>query len=112
MEAGQVGEIVDKLAEKIGVAADSLVPVAEEAMRQVVARGMLYIGMGCGLLIVTCVVGMYLWRLASGLKDVTDRPFAKGLIALCGTLFMGAWVAMVIDGLCDVIAPMLTLLKA
>jgi len=40
MDAGQVGNAVDKLAEKLGVAVDKIVPIAVETVRQVSNRGL------------------------------------------------------------------------
>ena len=40
MEASEVSQVVDKLAEKIGVAADKLAPLGAEAVRQVSMVGL------------------------------------------------------------------------
>ena len=57
MDAGQVNEVVDKLAEKMGVAVDKIVPIAGETVQQVANRGFLLAGFGF-ILLVFCVTGI------------------------------------------------------
>ena len=48
---GQVIELVDRLAEKLGVAVEKVVPVLEEAMRQAVLRSTIY-AIGTGTVVI------------------------------------------------------------
>ena len=69
MNANEVGQIVDKLAEKMGVAVEKIQPLAEEIVRQYQARALAQVVI-CGLIACAlCVVGAALLRKGNAYQE-------------------------------------------
>jgi len=55
-------QVIDMLAEKVGVAAEKLMPVAEELLVQVSARGLVLAIACAAACVVACCLTVMLWR--------------------------------------------------
>ncbi len=104
MEASQVTEVVDKLAEKIGRAAESLALIAEEAVRQVSVRGLTYVGLGVLGLVAAAALAQLTVRTLPELDEADKPPVAVCGIGLAITA-LGFAVAGIITGISQWLAP-------
>ena len=112
MDANSVNQVVDKLAEKIGVAADKLMPLGEETIRQVQARGLMQAGIGAMFLLVPVVLGLLCWRYNKKLDAMKSSDvcplMATGFVVGGIALIIGAMVAYY--GMSEWLAPLPCLL--
>lgn len=99
MNAQDAEKIVDKLAEKIGVAVDKLQPVAEETIRQVQVQGLLRAGFG---LLSAILVGVFVcwsfrtlghWEKKLDETNRNDRETMEWI-------FVGRLVTLILATLC------------
>ena len=105
MEAGQVSEVVDKLAEKIGVAAEQLAPIAEETVRQVSIRGIAYAGLGVlGLLVATVLAKMAIC-VVSKMDDGEVKVIVIAIVLVAICLVLGFSIAGIVSGISQWLAP-------
>ena len=106
MDAQQVGEVVDKLADKIGIAAEKIQPIAEETVRQVSCKGMIIFGIGAFLLLIGIVALGVCYK--TGKKALEDDDYFPGAVisgVVCLLLFVTGMVTL-LDGLILWIAPL------
>lgn len=68
MDANAINQVVDKLADKIGVAADKLMPLGERALREVSGAGL-----------ATAIVGVLLLGVAALSAILCRRAFPKSI---------------------------------
>jgi len=104
MQASEIGQIVDKIAGKLGVAADKLQPLGEEVVRQVMLRGMVLSAIGVAMLTLSAVSGAIAYRKRDG--DANHlMPFVMACLfsAFLGALLLG-------NGVPEWIAPLPTIL--
>jgi len=108
MDAGQLDAIVARLAEKIDVAADGLMPLASEVVRQYVAAQWLYATCaGVGAVLCLCVAASgFVWAYRTKADDLV------GPAVVATTASVGMIVLFVASVQCagHAIAPLPTLL--
>lgn len=99
MDATQLTDVVDKLAEKVGVATVKIQPVAEEVLKQYVRRewATMLIGLAIALL------GLWCKTFSEIKADEDERAFVYGIFAVV-LLLIGAAVG--IEALLHLIAPL------
>ena len=68
-----MNELVDKLAEKMGLAADQVSPVLKDAVDQYQAGAMAAVFYGLALLLILCVAGWLLLRWGRGVIKAVDE---------------------------------------
>lgn len=87
MDATQINEVVDKLAEKIGVAADALKPIALETVRQVQLRGLVFAGITvlCTVVMVASLLRLTRQAVAIPLRDTGYDPNGGRTAAIVAT---------------------------
>lgn len=107
----ELSEVVDKLAEKIGVAGTKLQPIAEECLKQYGDRALLWAVASLGLVFVVGVVVIALmFRTRQIEYDDDDRHLVQALIIFGGTaLWAGLLMAAVVN-LGHAIAPLPSIL--
>lgn len=88
MEPNVVNQVVDKLAEKIGIAAEKLAPVAEEAIRQVSHLGIANTILGFLCLCATAILCRTAWRSCKCVDRHSEAECAVGLGAICAIAAM------------------------
>ena len=116
MEAEQVGQVVDKLAEKIGVAAEAFKPVAEEAMRQATMRAIVWSVFAGIALVALLTAARALGRYAKNHLDSEDNvthESAEIARVVCIVAYVATILpfAMMGDFIGQAVSPMLALLK-
>lgn len=107
MESGDMGLIVDKLAEKIGVAAEKLAPIAEEALRQYVVRESIYAIMGGVAVLIGIGLLTICWKSAKEhMVNDEELYFGAGMVSgIGGILFSTIGFVEGVTGLVNAIAP-------
>lgn len=122
MDSMEIGKVIDKVVEKVGVAADALQPLAEETVRQVSVRGLTQAITAA----VTCVivVSFLFWifyacaRRAKFLATRGKNDDEQLLPSIVGSVFaafgmvitISTFGNLVIDGLNAWVAPIPTIL--
>ena len=116
MDANEVGQVIDKLAEKLGVAVEKLTPLAEEYVRQIVMTGWAYLVIA----VVCLILGVISWTVVrraftreseAGCRSWEDSNIACSVLGVIfGTGFTIAFVAFLGTGLMRLLAPLTTLL--
>ena len=86
MDATQLTDVVDKMAEKVGVVAEKLQPVAEEVMRQYQLRAVVYAVAAAGTAIVLTFAGSLLMRFVLKDRRPRDDDGAFFLVVLGGLM--------------------------
>jgi len=99
-----VTEVIDKLAEKVGIAATKLTPVAEEILRQVSARGMAYII--CGGAVFLLGLGFWVASIMFSRRGEIDDGGPAICYGSVGFLACIAGLALLVEGLSQHIAPL------
>ncbi len=92
MESGELGEVVDKLANKIGLAAEKLQPLAEETVRQYANWGIAQVCLGVCTLGVTILLLYASSRLfiAGHKPEVRDKGVTDDYESLSVVAFLAA----------------------
>ena len=114
MDANALNQVIDKLAEKAGLAADALKPIAQELIAQTRAVGLAYFIAGC-ISFMAC--GILAALFCQAVKQVgeangaEDRFVVKAAIcAILGLVALVCGLAGVIGGLPMWLAPLRSLL--
>lgn len=118
MDPNVVNQVVDKLAEKIGIAADKLAPVATEAIRQVSALGSWYCLMASVCAVVVLICAGQIQRAAAAYYEEHGPAYGKDAlcaarVSVCvfiGLLLFFVGIRLVAEGLPRWIAPLAYLL--
>ena len=113
MDGPAMEKVIDKIAEKVGMTADALQPIAEETVRQVSVRGLVQ-AISCGITAVLLLGMIYVgYRLlCKGLQPDTkhcdEGVWLTAGIACCACGVLGApyAIAFTIMGLMTYIAPL------
>ncbi len=105
MTGNEVTQVVDALAEKLGMAADKLQPIAEETVRQVTLSGKI----GCAFGLALCAIALFLGLLIPIVikKECLDNEdLVIPLLGLCtfGALLVGGLA--IYSGLVRWLAPL------
>ena len=70
MDTNSVNQIIDKLAEKLGIAVEKVTPLAEEYIRQIQTKGMICVIFGVTLLLLALVLwGIDIYHIKRGGKE-------------------------------------------
>ena len=111
MDAEQVGKVIDKIAEKAGVAVEAIQPLAEEIVREVQVRGICWVVIG----VVLCISAVAIWAKGiapklPGLWDRREPPMLEIFgVSVAIVSFVGGVMA-IIRGIEAYAAPTLVLL--
>lgn len=109
----EVERIIDKIAEKLGVAANSLKPLAEETLHQVQSTGVVMIVSGIAIFFLCA--SLSIWLISEGYvvrkakKDPAGYYLSGGLVVFVGII---TCAPLVILGLFRYTAPILHLLDS
>lgn len=118
MTTNEIGYLVDKLAEKAGLAAEAVKPLATELLTEVQRIGV--VKLCAGSVVAAAGVALLLWSLRSPLfrEDSEDDGFSLDHThpAILIPIFVGVlsvWMGfeLVYDGIRALVAPMLTLVR-
>jgi len=102
----QIERIIDKVAEKLNVAADKLQPLGEELVRQVSLAGWAQ-GIASAILVIISAILFYLFiRKAYEVADAGKDPVGEviGVVA-CGVVLI-VCVGLSVQGLMQAVAPL------
>ena len=115
MNADALNQVIDKLAEKAGVAADALKPIAQELIAQTRAIGMAYVIVGCVAFMACGILAALFCQAVKQVGEANhqakDRFIVKAAIsAVLGMVALVCGLAGVITGLPMWLAPLRSLL--
>lgn len=88
----EVNKVVEKLAEKIGVAVEKLAPIAETLVRETVALGWVTLAVSVTLLLLGLLIAVLGWKGFCRLRDATDTECALPVVILSAFATLGLWV--------------------
>ena len=106
-----VGAVVDKLAEKIGVAVEKLMPVAQEVIRQVRLVGVVEAVTGAAFLVMAVVCALLFKRVVT-VAEATGREYTGSALVMSMALGTAAVLLFILgivfvpDGLIQYVAPL------
>ncbi len=109
MAAQEIGVLVDKLADKFGVAVEKLQPLAEEVVRQYVVRSWLCAFSVFGGCVILMICGIWFWRAACATKMEDDRVQTVCLSALMVAASLICF-CIGIEYVCHAVAPLPSIL--
>lgn len=118
MTTNEIGYLVDKLAEKAGLAAEAVQPLATELLTEVQRIGV--VKLCAGSVAAATGVALLLWSLRSPRfrEDPENDEFSLDhthpvilLPVFVGALSVGMGFELVYDGIRALVAPMLTLVR-
>lgn len=102
MTGEELEKVVDKLAEKAGVAVDKMQPIAEEVLRQVEARALVQIICASILVVLIIAASIFFERKA-------DR-YDKGMAVFIGMLLAFLGVVFLMSAISAYVAPLAQIL--
>ena len=112
MTGTEMNGLVDKLADKLDVAVDKVLPVAQEALDQFVARETMF-GIGCFFAALLCVVGFYVgWRVYSRKEESRwgdDNKMFGGMTMMVSGLVAGLFCGLGLGHIGNALAPLAAL---
>lgn len=112
MDSTQINDIVDKLADKIGIAAESIAPIAQEMVREISAHGAAQVAMGVIVLLGFTLASFGFYKLLG--KAKTDEAMFGSVcgMIICGGYGLIAGMLDISNGISQLTAPTVYLLQA
>ena len=107
----EINAVIDKVAEKVGVAVEAAGPIAETVVREIAAMGLAEAVIGILMIVLGVVFGPILFRLSVRAKsDGEGAGRAFSCIGAC--FFVGLGFLVLIGGLRQCLAPTLHAIEA
>ena len=112
MNANETNQVIDRLAEKIGVAVNQLRPVTQELLAQTRTLGIVYVAFGIAIGAVTVAILIGIWRQIPKGGDILD--VADPMLSVTGfvTFILGGGFALgfIAEGFPMLVAPLRSVL--